>query len=386
MQPLTVSEVVEILAIDTGEDGQFSPEERLPDPADIMVVCSSLISRSAAETDVDKDSDSKVDDTAEGFRTAEVRLAHFSVKEYLLSQRCAFRSDFTDQACHTIIAEGCLRYLLYVSEQAPLTSEIVNQHPLARYAAEYWWKHAQNIGEAGGNVVLDLALKVLTSGHDVLFSWLQLYDPDRPLLLFDASPKPEEVAQPLYYAAHCGYLKLVQRMVQWNVDSDARGGTGGPALHPALKNYSGKMVPILLDGGAGVNAQGGRYGFPLQVASRNGREKLVQLFLEIGADVNAQGGIYGNALQAASFNGHEKVVKMLLDAGADVNAQGGKFSSALLAAWLKGRKTVLQILTDAGADVYADEHLGSALRMAAGRRVETVEIVQAWLDAGAPRI
>jgi hypothetical protein len=36
--------MVEILAIDNGDDGGFFPEERLPDPADTMVVCSSLTS------------------------------------------------------------------------------------------------------------------------------------------------------------------------------------------------------------------------------------------------------------------------------------------------------------------------------------------------------
>lgn len=41
--PLELSELVDILAIETGEEGDFYPEERLPDPADIVIICSSLV-------------------------------------------------------------------------------------------------------------------------------------------------------------------------------------------------------------------------------------------------------------------------------------------------------------------------------------------------------
>jgi len=43
-RPLRLSEVVEVLAVETGDGGGFFPDERLPDPAGVMVVCSSLIS------------------------------------------------------------------------------------------------------------------------------------------------------------------------------------------------------------------------------------------------------------------------------------------------------------------------------------------------------
>ncbi|KAK5949822.1 hypothetical protein OHC33_009211 [Knufia fluminis] len=42
-RPLTTSELVEVLAIKSGEDCGFDPDEKLPDPMDIMAICSSLI-------------------------------------------------------------------------------------------------------------------------------------------------------------------------------------------------------------------------------------------------------------------------------------------------------------------------------------------------------
>ena len=41
--------MVEILAIKTGDACKFDPDERLPDPEDIMVICSSLISYNKKE-------------------------------------------------------------------------------------------------------------------------------------------------------------------------------------------------------------------------------------------------------------------------------------------------------------------------------------------------
>jgi hypothetical protein len=53
----------------------------------------------------------------------QIRLVHFSVKEYFLSDQYAFRLDFAKQAGHRKIAEGYLHCLLHVGEHAPLTKE-----------------------------------------------------------------------------------------------------------------------------------------------------------------------------------------------------------------------------------------------------------------------
>lgn len=104
--PLYLSEIIEVLAIENRESGGFCPDERLPDPADIMVICSSLISCS----EIDEET-----------RETRIRLIHISVKEYLLSDGCLLVLDFQTLTCHMAIAEGCLHYLLCLYEQFPLT-------------------------------------------------------------------------------------------------------------------------------------------------------------------------------------------------------------------------------------------------------------------------
>src|ERR1700737_3999508 len=62
-QPLRIEEIVEVIAIDIKDNHLFDPENRLPDPQDILTICSSMVT----------------------ITDSELRLAHFSVKEYLVS-------------------------------------------------------------------------------------------------------------------------------------------------------------------------------------------------------------------------------------------------------------------------------------------------------------
>ena len=395
IRPLDLPEMVEILAIQNGNGGGFFPDERLPDPEDVMVVCSSLIS---CNTDYSIDdpidnsvaesthSNSSGNDSGDGGieqrGTRQIRLAHFSVKEYLLSDRCALQSDLQTQTCHAVIAEGCLRYLLHLSEDSPLTKEVVDQYPLARYAAEYWWQHAQKIESTSGCAVFKLASKLLTNENSALLSWVQLYNVDQPWEASDMTLTISNVPQPLYYAASIGVPEVVRSILQNNTDINAQGGFHDNALSAASVRGYEKVVQILLDAGADVNAQGGDWGNALSAVSGCGYEKMVQILLDAGAGVNVQGGDWTNALSAASVRGYEKVVQILLDAGADVNAQRGDWGSALSAASGCGYEKVVQILLDAGADVNAQRgDWTNALSAASVRGYE--KVVQILLDAGA---
>jgi hypothetical protein len=76
-RPLQIKEVAEVVAVDIESDPRFDPERRLREPQDVLAICSSLV------TVVTKIADGRHDKTTSG----EIRLAHFSVKEYLVSER-----------------------------------------------------------------------------------------------------------------------------------------------------------------------------------------------------------------------------------------------------------------------------------------------------------
>jgi hypothetical protein len=276
--PFRLTEMVEILAIETEDQGGFDLEQRLPDPMDIMVVCSSLIS--VNPIDSDEDNAASFDGSTNDADRIQIQLAHFSVKEFLLSDRCASSLDFRSQVCHSIIAKSCLYYLLHLCQDGPATEELVTQYPLSLYAAQQWWQHLQTISGIIDETLLDLTLLLLTD-EDALLSWVQLHSVDKPWMGGDRSLARKDLAQPLYYAAHVGVPLVVEKIIVRTAD---------------------------------VNAQGGYYGNALQAASVGGHERVVKMLLDAGADVQAQGGEYGNALQAASVRGPERVVKMLLDA------------------------------------------------------------------------
>ena len=357
--PLYLSQIIEVLAIESGENGGFYPDERLPDPTDIMVICSSLISCSQTDEEAysmpqlglsSRCSTKSQEKDATRDKTR-IRLAHFSVKEYLLSDHCLLALEFQAPNCHMAMAEECLHYLLYLFENLPLTEDLIAQHPLSRYAAEYWWQHAQAAEDTPSPTVINSAQKLFMNKKAGVLPWVQLYDTDRKWVGVQLSLSITDVAPPLYYAASIGLLQVVENIMPRIIDINAEGGKYGNALQVAAFNGHGKVVQALLDAGADVRAAGGLYGNALQVASANGHEKVVQVLLDAGADFVAAGGRYCKPLQAASAKGHKKIVQVLLNVGADPNAEGELHGTALQTASEGGHEKVVEILLNAGADV-----------------------------------
>jgi len=131
-RPLTLEELVEAIAIEPGACA-LDRATLLNDPEDITDICAGLVSLS---------DDGKT-----------VGLAHFSVKEYLISPQIAtspvaapFRIDL--EKTHVLLAKRCLTYLSFEDfELGPTRDEAefegrVNDHSLLRYASQNWPLHA----------------------------------------------------------------------------------------------------------------------------------------------------------------------------------------------------------------------------------------------------
>ena len=362
-RPLTIQEAVDAIAIRLIPCGQFDPKYRLPCPKEITRFCSSLVSLITRESDTGT--------------LMELELAHFSVKEYLTSEKLPepFQCSFSQAYARGNITRSSLAYLSCLKEE-DLIANIAAQFPLAQYSARYWMDHARSsetLDDVGESIMRFFE-------NDIAYTiWCRLFNPDLPW-----TDRPDTyTACPLYSASRKGLDVTVQKLLDRGADANARGGYFGSALQAASSGGHVKVVQKLLDRGADVNAQGGDYGNALQAASSEGHEKVAQLLLDRGADINAQvGGLYGDALRAASSEGHERIVQLLLDRGADVNTQGG-YGDALHAASLGGRERIVQLLLDRGADINAQAgglH-GNALQAASSEGHE--RIVQLLLDRGA---
>jgi hypothetical protein len=258
-----------------------------------------------------------------------MRFAHYSVKEYLVSERISnVVSSFriVDSAAHELFARISLVYLLSFDGSTATKAENLEALPLLRYAAQFWPTHLHASTDKGVQMVeFTLARRIFERQY--MANWLGIYNPDDNMggYPFSQFLVPPVFGPPLYYSSLLGLTNVTEWLCQ----------TGD------------------------VNAQGGNYGNALQAACRGGHKDVVQLLLENDADVNAQGGHYGNALQAACSGGHKDVVQLLLENDADVNAQGGYYGNALQAACRGGHKDMVQLLLENGA-VHYDQSLNQS--------------------------
>jgi ankyrin repeat protein len=374
-RPLQIEEVAEVIAVDIKDDPRFDPGNRLREPRDILTICSSLVTTAAS-----------IIETRGGnsYEIEELRLAHFSVKEYLISDRIRTgpAAQYTiEERAEEHIAQTCLIYLLYFRGPIVLTSNNVAEFRLASYAAEYWTQHAR-VAKKDTDRINQLSIELFRSESDAYVNWIRLFDLDGGSRYVNMRKSLEDFASPLYYASLAGLVKSARHLLETGADVNVQGGKSGNALQAASLGGHEGVVRLLLEKGAHVNAQGGRRGNALQAASLHGHDVVVRLLLEKGADVNAQGGFHDNALMAASEYENEAVVRLLLDRGADVNAYGGCYGNPLQAASMCGNEVVLQLLLEKGADVNAQGGFyGNALMAASECGNEAV--VQVLLDKGA---
>jgi ankyrin repeat protein len=365
-RPLRIEEVVDAIAVDLTERPRFRALNRMPVPREISRYCSSL---AAFITTQKRYSWSSVDE-----EIIEIQLSHFSVKEWLVSDRLetSLALDFEATAAHAAIAVVCLAYFLALNHSLTI-DETKQAYPFATYSAERWAVHAAKSRDTS-ELVTNMAMELFSS--KALFERTPRLLPSH-LTLFRCGESA------LLFAAGQGLLRCSQQLIdECGADVNAlpidRGGNG-TALQAA--SYAGHeaVVQLLLEKGADVNAPNYTLGTALQLASSKGHGAIVQRLLDKDADANAAPGeCFGTALKAAATGGHTTVVQQLLKKGADADDP-----DALLVASFLGHKAIVQLLLEKGADANApgNDHKGTMLQAASAGGHEA--IVRLLLEKGA---
>jgi len=247
-----------------------------------------------------------------------VRLAHFSVKEYLVSNRIRTGSapffSIDERTSNAVIGETSLSCLqLYDEASFANSEEFSKEFPLARYAAEYWNNHLPK----NNGIVHPMAIQLFL-GRGKLRNWIALFDMDF------VDPRrirvPKSAGSQLYYAVLTGLKDLVEALI--NIQ-EGQSREGGPANgnNTAQSDTDVDLAALqITNRNAYVNATGGALHTPLQAASWLGRLDIVELLIKHGADPNIYGGCEGgSALSAAAHNRHLIIMELLLDTSADIH-------------------------------------------------------------------
>ena len=377
---LTLEEVAEAATTRPGLD-DIDPDDKLYDPYDVLRICRSLVSLS----------EEKIIICGKLEIRQIVRFAHASVREYLLSdhitQGLAASFLIPEKQSHEHVSQCCLSVLLRnnAKHQLPPDPEAM---PLLRYAAEFWFQHAKEMGSVADGTITyddliteDYANRLCITSVTIFQNWLTIYDPN---IKRGSNRLRGSGPSPLYYAALLGLVESTRELLDLGYDVNALGGMYGTALVAAAMNGNESMVRLLVDRDAEVNCFGGVvFGNPLQAACYSGSESIVRLLIERGASVNPnRGGKHDTPLQVACEFGHESLVRLLIRSGANVKAHGGGFGYALQAAAVKKHHAIVALLLDEGAEVNArGGHYGSALQGAVAGGSESV--TRLLLDAGA---
>ena len=388
-RPLRVEELAEILALDfdgakdgipvLNEDWRWDDQQQ-----GVLSTCSSLIV--------------VVDDVDDGlWRSRIVQFAHFSVKEFLTSDRLAnLEADISHfhirlEPAHTVIAQTCLAILL----QSDDNDGIKSSSPLREYAAWHWVDHAQfqdvslRVGD-GMRRLFDPAKPYFAAwldSHIMDEEWQSFLPrgPD-PMSYYDAlRSKPtssigDYAPLCLYYASLCGFPDLTKYLIaEYPQHVNARVGCNQSPLVAALLNRHWSVAEILHGHGAAVDVTCYETHTPLHAASEEGSADIARWLLDHGADANSQEMDHSTPLHLAAANGYLEIVQTLLGHNADVNAATIDNRTPLDEASLGGHVDIVRLLIQHGEG--ANRDLQRLLILASSS--SSVETVQLFIELGA---
>jgi hypothetical protein len=232
LRPLRVEELAEILAFDLNMGGlpKLNTGWRWEDQEEaVLSACSSLVS-------IVIDSGSRV-----------VQFSHFSVKEFLTSDRLKSCTDEASrfyipiEPSHAILAQACLGAIFRLDDRTHKGG--VKNIRLYSYAVVYWVGHAQvESVESQINDALDHFFDTdkphFSTWQDGLAARLSLQ-----WLVLQSGPLSRS---PLHFAAGRGFSGLVERLIMKHPEQiNHLGGKYGTPLHESVHEGRVEVAKLL---------------------------------------------------------------------------------------------------------------------------------------------
>ncbi|EEA19856.1 hypothetical protein TMatcc_009997 [Talaromyces marneffei ATCC 18224] len=363
-KPLSIEELAELAVMDFGDE--CPTIQRFWDPSEILDICPGFL------TTIEEFSGDKKN----GQTKTLIRIAHISIREYLMSSEIGksrvSKYQVTKGRAHADITESCLRYMQLIDQ--PLATVSHEDFPLSSYTMGQWLLHYGNVPESDEQLH-ELVYDFFVNRKDIYMKWADYCFPDTVNGHKDEL-RAYVLKSPLNTAAAYGFIPLLKRIFE----SGEIDITSNAVLNDALRaSYLGVTFPrpprpnldvtkLLIEHGADF-ASDSRYANTLHGASYYGIYDLMKAELEAGVDVNSQGGKYASALDAAIAGRHSlnflqggtrlgqyletiepSCIKTLLEHDANPNVCRGSSGTPLMLSSSIGDIVVVKILLAHGAD------------------------------------
>jgi hypothetical protein len=280
---LNLVQLAEAVVVDV-EQLSFNPDDRFLQPKDLLEMCTCLVS---------------YDDT-----TSEIVLAHYSVREYLESERVKPGSFHIEEyAANVLLAKSNIIYMLSVDYR------FWDHCPLLYNAFNTWVYYVEQVEKIGGDsIVSDLVLQLLNPRGEHFTHWLAHHNhkivAEEPLPTWEFAPGAEATAT-LAYLCIFRFEETAKVLLQRN--------PGKCILEGHLRRIDSDPDTLNVEG------------TPLQVAVLCRNPQFVRLLAANGADVdipiNNTSSLLIFALQHLECPNHGLLdtTTQLLDAGANPN-------------------------------------------------------------------
>ena len=294
---MNLTELVDVVAVDMdAKVPQFDPENRIPNPKDILTMCSTLVTMA----------------TITGYPTTDwqletwstLRLAHFSVKEYFLSERIksskASMYSMDPISGNLFIAQTYLVYLLGRQFSDGHCGWRFMEHrcamfPLFQAAVLLFPAHIRTVDSHGDDdvdtVTKQLVQKLFSTRQNTnggnYAAWVGGLIPEADTNTIVNTP-------PLYYAASFGMTSIVKTLLadMSKSEIDIKGGRAqSTPLHVACFRGKARIVKLLLEAGAdpnSTNCKGESCLYWAREADNSDYEEIYDLLIKYGAEDDGQ--------------------------------------------------------------------------------------------------
>lgn len=307
-RPLKVEELAEAVVV-APYCKAIDIDDRLFDPKDIIKICGGLVVWVAD--------------------TNEVRFAHYSVREYLLSSRISSGSAasfaLSWASAEQKIGEICLTYLLSFDERDSMYRDVMVDYPFLNYSMYYWHNHIHLHGHGNSASLPSLCATFFDAGRNHAYAnWISMLDFE---VYYDSVMNTEaEFEHPVTAMMAVGRRDIARTLLlDWRA-WHSHGHDCDNALRLAAKTIDRMTLETLIGSGSEIIDERLAYPNILDTAASDA-ELVSEIIPSQVSGLARRSPILAQywlctVLDAAVKASHQQLVKILLEAGADVHVNG----------------------------------------------------------------